>query len=107
MKDKSVVKVSMQAPLRSITIKNVDPLNYHLIKDYLVFEKKRIKENNKNAGIVGVDITNNDILLSIILDSIDSKAIVNKKFASEFIKFREEKRNRILQKKLYEEEKDV
>ena len=107
MKDKSVVKVSMQAPLRSITIKNVDPLDYHLIKDYLVFEKKRIKENNKNAGIVGADITNNDILLSIILDSIDSKAIVNKKFASEFIKFREEKQNRILQKELSREEKDV
>ena len=41
MKDKSVVKVSMQAPLRSITIKNINPYDYHFIKDYIAFKKKR------------------------------------------------------------------
>ena len=107
MKDKSVVKVSMQAPLRSITIKNINPYDYHFIKDYIAFKKKENKEMCKKAGM-NAGTTQNNILFSMVLDCINDEMRKDKKFSEEFDKFCDDRGwNKRLQKKLYEEEKNV
>ena len=106
MKDKSVVNVSMQAPLRSINIKNLNPYDYHFIKNYISFKKKENKEMYKKIGM-NAGTTQSNILFSMILDCINNEIIKNKKFAKEFDKFCDDRWwNKRLQKKLSGEDKN-
>lgn len=106
MKDKSVVNVSMQAPLRSINIKNLNPYDYHFIKNYISFKKKENKEMYKKIGM-NAGTTQSNILFSMILDCINDEMRKDKKFSEEFDKFCDDRWwNKRLQKKLSGEDKN-
>ena len=94
MINKLVIDVAMQAPLRSINIKNLKPYDYYLIKDYIAFKKKENREMYKKIGM-NAGTTQSNILFSMILDCINNEIIKNKKFAKEFDKFCDERWNKI------------
>ena len=100
MKNKSVVKVSMLAPLRSISIENLNPYDYLFIKDYIAFKKKETKEMCKKTGM-NAGTTQSNILFSMMLDCINDEMRKDKKFSEEFDKFCDEKWDKRLQKDLY------